>query len=58
MHSAKRTSSGGVGGTWYESWYVKALLELGVAGLVILVLLLGALATRALMQHRRLRDPG
>jgi hypothetical protein len=47
----------GVGGTWYESWYVKAHLELGVAGLVILALLLGVLTTRALRQHRRLRDP-
>jgi hypothetical protein len=47
----------GVAGTWYESWYVKAYLELGIAGLVILVLLLGVLVTRALRQHRRLRDP-
>jgi hypothetical protein len=46
----------GVGGTWYESWYVKAHLELGIAGLVILVLLLGALVTQALRQHRLLRD--
>jgi hypothetical protein len=47
----------GVGGTWYESWYVKALLELGVAGLALLLLLLGTLVVRALGQHRRLRDP-
>jgi hypothetical protein len=48
----------GVDGTWYESWYVKALLELGVAGLVILALLFGSLVTRALRQHVRLHDPG
>lgn len=48
----------GVDGTWYESWYVKALLELGVAGLVILALLFGTIVTRALRQHRGLRDPG
>jgi hypothetical protein len=48
----------GVDGTWYESWYVKALLELGVAGLALLLLLLGALVSRVLRDHRRLRDPG
>jgi hypothetical protein len=48
----------GVDGTWYESWYVKALLELGVAGLALITLLLGVLVIRALRDHRRLRDPG
>jgi hypothetical protein len=48
----------GVDGIWYESWYVKALLELGVAGLVILALLFGTLVVKALSQHGRLRDPG
>jgi hypothetical protein len=48
----------GVGGTWYESWYVKALLELGVVGLAILALLFGTLVTKALRQHGHLRDPG
>jgi O-antigen ligase len=47
----------GVGGTWYESWYVKALLELGVAGLALLLALLGVLVATAVRNHRRLRDP-
>jgi hypothetical protein len=47
----------GVDGTWYESWYVKTLLELGIAGLAILALLLGTLVTKAIRQHARLRDP-
>jgi hypothetical protein len=47
-----------VNGFWYESWYVKVLLELGVAGLIIVALLLGTLLTAAFRQHVRLRDPG
>ena len=47
----------GVGGTWYESWYVKALLELGAAGLALLLALLGVLVATAVRNHRRLRDP-
>lgn len=47
-----------VDGTWYESWYVKAWLELGVFGLVLSALLFGALILRGLEGHRRLRDPG
>ena len=48
---------GAVEGFWYESWYVKALLELGIAGLVIVVLLFGTLASNLLRRHLRLRDP-
>jgi hypothetical protein len=47
-----------VNGFWYESWYVKVLLELGVAGLVIVTLLLGTLASTAFRRHVRLQDPG
>jgi hypothetical protein len=47
-----------VNGFWYESWYVKVLLELGVAGLIIVVLLLATLLTTLIRQHRRLRDAG
>jgi hypothetical protein len=46
-----------VGGVWYESWYVKSLLELGVAGLLLVGLIFAVLAIGALVQHHRLRDP-
>lgn len=46
----------GVGGTWYESWYVKALLELGIVGLLLVVLLMGSIMVRGLHNHFRLRD--
>jgi hypothetical protein len=46
-----------VGGVWYESWYVKSLLELGVAGLLLIGLTFAALAIGALVRHHRLRDP-
>jgi len=45
-------------GTWYESWYVKAYLELGVAGLVLVVAILGQLVVAGLRRHAALRDPG
>ncbi|MHB8644059.1 MAG: hypothetical protein ACYDA3_14375 [Gaiellaceae bacterium] len=45
-----------VNGTWYESWYVKSALELGIAGLVIVVCLLGTLIVRGLRAHRALHD--
>jgi hypothetical protein len=47
-----------VNGFWYESWYVKALLELGAAGLVIVTLLFTTLLATLIRQHRRLRDAG
>jgi hypothetical protein len=47
-----------VGGRWQESWYVKALVELGVLGLILLVALLCAFLARALRDHRGLMDPG
>ena len=46
-----------VNGKWYESWYVKASLELGVAGLVLALLLLGTIVVRSWHSHRRLHDP-
>jgi hypothetical protein len=45
-----------VHGTWYESWYVKAALELGIVGLVIVVCLIATLIVRGLRAHRDLRD--
>jgi hypothetical protein len=48
----------GVGGTWYESWYVKAALELGIAGLILVAFTLAVILIRAWRGHRRLRDPG
>ncbi len=46
-----------VAGTWYESWYVKAVLELGIAGLAVVALLLGFLVVRGFQSHRWLHDP-
>jgi hypothetical protein len=47
----------GVGGTWYESWYVKAALELGIAGLMLVAVTLAVILIRAWRAHRRVRDP-
>jgi O-antigen ligase len=47
-----------VNGAWYESWYVKAYLELGVAGLVLIVAILGQPVAAGLRRHAALRDPG
>jgi O-antigen ligase len=48
----------GIDGTWFESWYVKAHLELGVVGLALVLALLVSILLRALAAHRRLADPG
>lgn len=45
-----------VNGTWYESWYVKSTLELGVVGLVLVVALLTTLIVRGLHRHRDIAD--
>jgi hypothetical protein len=45
-----------VGGTWYESWYVKVVLELGIVGLLLVALLMGSIMVRGLHNHFRLRD--
>jgi hypothetical protein len=47
-----------IGGTWQESWWVKAILELGVAGLIAVVALLGTIAVRAVRSTARLNDAG
>src|SRR5204863_8199461 len=47
----------GEGGTWYESWYVKAALELGIVGLILVAITLGAIFIRGRSAHKRLRDP-
>lgn len=46
-----------LGGIWYESWYLKAFIELGIAGLLLLVCLIAALVRGSLVAHRALRDP-
>jgi hypothetical protein len=46
-----------VGGTWYESWYVKTYLELGLTGLILILALLGSIATAGLRRHTKIRDP-
>ena len=45
-------------GSWYESWYVKVVLELGLVGLVLVVALFGTILVRALRAHRTLGDAG
>ncbi len=47
----------GVGGTWYESWWVKIVLELGVVGLLLVGLLFATLVGKGLREHRALGDP-
>lgn len=46
-----------VGGRVEESWWVKAVLELGVVGLAAVVVLLGTIMVRALRTFRVLADP-
>ncbi|HWE34656.1 MAG TPA: hypothetical protein VG410_14285 [Solirubrobacteraceae bacterium] len=41
-----------LGGQWYESWYLKAFLELGIAGLLVFALLLVRLLWRSFSAHR------
>jgi len=41
-----------------ESWWVKTIIELGLAGLVMLVILLGTLVVRAFRSHVSLSDGG
>jgi O-antigen ligase len=48
----------GIDGTWFESWYVKAHLELGVVGLALVLALLVSILLRAVGVHRRVTDPG
>jgi hypothetical protein len=47
-----------LGGFWYESWYVKTLLELGLAGVVIVSALFVQLIWSALRRHAYLKDRG
>jgi hypothetical protein len=47
-----------VAGRWYESWYVKTWLELGVVGLVLVLVLWVMLLRRGLAIHRGLHDRG
>lgn len=46
-----------IGGHVKESWWVKLVLELGIAGLAIGVALLGTILVRGVRLHRRVRDP-
>jgi hypothetical protein len=41
----------------FESWWIKALAELGIAGLVVVVLMMALFVVRALRQHAALKDP-
>jgi hypothetical protein len=44
-------------GVWYESWFVKALLELGIAGLLLVVMTFSILVVNTLRSTRSLRNP-
>lgn len=44
------------GGMWYESTYLQAFLELGVAGLVLWVAIMVAIVKRCTTAHMRIRD--
>ncbi len=44
------------GGLWQESWWVKAVLELGIPGLVVSLILFGAILHRVLRRHFLLAD--
>jgi hypothetical protein len=46
-----------VGDVWWESWYLKAFLELGLIGLLVLLALLFSLLRRSLSAHRQISDP-
>lgn len=48
---------GMIGGSRQESWWVKLVLELGLVGLAVGVVMLGTIFTRAVTLHRRLSDP-
>jgi hypothetical protein len=47
-----------VGGVWQESYWAKSVLELGIGGLVLVVIIFASILGRGLRVHRRLRDPG
>ncbi|MBA3364664.1 MAG: hypothetical protein H0U03_02600 [Actinobacteria bacterium] len=47
----------GVGGGWYESWWVKVVLELGIPGLLLVAALFGVILVNGVRQQLRLRDP-
>jgi len=51
------TTFASLGGVWYESWYLKAFLELGLFGLVLFLCLCGALVRRSLQAHWAIVDP-
>ncbi|MDQ6778280.1 MAG: hypothetical protein M3071_19145 [Actinomycetota bacterium] len=50
------TTFASLGGVWYESWYLKAFIELGVSGFVVFVCLCAALVRRSLQAHRAIVD--
>jgi hypothetical protein len=45
-----------VNGTWYENWYVKVLLELGLPGLILLVVSMATIVIGMFRRHHHLRD--
>jgi hypothetical protein len=47
---------GAFGGVWQESWWVKALLELGAVGLVVVVALWLQIVARGWYAHHAVRD--
>jgi hypothetical protein len=45
-------------GGWQESYIAKTVLELGIAGLVLVAVMYGSIISRGVRLSRRLRDPG
>lgn len=46
-----------LGGVWYESWWLKTIIELGIVGLLVVLGLLATILRAASQAHVRLRDP-
>lgn len=44
------------GGVWYESWFVKVVLELGVPGLLLVLAIFGTMLFRGAKSYLALRD--
>jgi hypothetical protein len=55
--SAYGTTFASLGGVWYESWFLKAFLELGIFGLAVFLCLCGALVRRSWQAHIAIVDP-
>ena len=46
-----------IGGVWLETWWVKVMVELGLFGVVTMVVLLGQMVGGGILRQLRIRDP-